>query len=49
MITGVTNGFTKIVIEGVGYRAETSGNKLTMQLGYSHPVEMGSYRARCYR
>ena len=41
MIEGVTEGFTKkLIIEGVGYRAETSGNKLVMQLGYSHPVEM---------
>jgi large subunit ribosomal protein L6 len=41
MIQGVTEGFTKkLIIEGVGYRAETSGNKLVMQLGYSHPIEM---------
>tara|TARA_B100001123_G_scaffold343419_1_gene389996 strand:+ start:99 stop:632 length:534 start_codon:yes stop_codon:yes gene_type:complete len=41
MITGVTEGFTKqLIIEGVGYRAEVTGNKLVMQLGYSHPVEM---------
>lgn len=41
MIQGVTEGYTKkLIIEGVGYRAETQGNNLVMQLGYSHPVEM---------
>lgn len=41
MITGVNQGFSKkLIIEGVGYRAETQGDKLVMQLGYSHPIEM---------
>jgi large subunit ribosomal protein L6 len=41
MVAGVTEGFRKkLIIEGVGYRAETQGKKLVMQLGYSHPVEM---------
>ena len=41
MIIGVTDGFTKVLeINGVGYRAAKSGNKLTLSLGYSHPVEM---------
>lgn len=41
MVSGVTEGYAKkLIIEGVGYRAETQGNKLVMQLGYSHPVEM---------
>ncbi|MBP3888706.1 MAG: 50S ribosomal protein L6 [Cellulosilyticum sp.] len=41
MIEGVTNGFTKVLeINGVGYRAQKSGKKLTLSLGYSHPVEM---------
>lgn len=41
MVTGVTTGFTKTLeISGVGYRAEKKGNKLVMNLGYSHPVEM---------
>lgn len=41
MVEGVTNGFTKeLEINGVGYRAAKSGNKLTLTLGYSHPVEM---------
>ncbi len=40
MIHGVTEGFT-IVLElvGVGYRASIKGQKLTLLLGYSHPVE----------
>jgi len=41
MVVGVTTGFTKVLeINGVGYRAAKSGNKLTLALGYSHPVEM---------
>jgi large subunit ribosomal protein L6 len=39
MIKGVTDGWTReLEINGVGYRAEVSGDKLTMALGYSHPV-----------
>lgn len=39
MIEGVTVGFKKILeIEGVGYRAEAQGQKLTMSVGFSHPV-----------
>lgn len=39
MVIGVTEGFKKdLEINGVGYRAEVSGNVLTMALGYSHPV-----------
>jgi len=41
MVVGVTQGFTKnLEIIGTGYRAAKSGNKLTLSLGYSHPVEM---------
>ena len=41
MIVGVKDGFKKTLqINGVGYRAAKSGNKLTLSLGYSHPVEM---------
>ena len=41
MVTGVTEGFTKeLEINGVGYRVATQGNKIVMNLGYSHPVEM---------
>lgn len=40
MIEGVTTGFKKdLTIVGIGYRAAVSGNKLTMNLGFSHPVE----------
>ncbi len=39
MVRGVTLGFTReLQIEGVGYRAEVSGKKLTLALGFSHPV-----------
>ncbi|MCD7982568.1 MAG: 50S ribosomal protein L6 [Clostridiales bacterium] len=41
MVIGVTQGYTKeLEINGVGYRAAKSGKKLTLTLGYSHPVEM---------
>lgn len=41
MVEGVTKGFTKeLDINGVGYRAAKAGKKLTLSLGYSHPVEM---------
>ncbi len=41
MVEGVVNGYSKVLeINGVGYRAAKSGNKLTLSLGYSHPVEM---------
>lgn len=40
MIEGVHTGYTKeLVIVGIGYRAAVSGNKLTLNVGYSHPVE----------
>ena len=40
MVTGVTDGFEKkLELQGVGYRAQAQGNKLTLQLGFSHPVE----------
>ena len=40
-IHGVKDGFVKkLEINGVGYRAAKSGKKLTLTLGYSHPVEM---------
>ncbi len=41
MVVGVTEGYEKkLEINGVGYRASKSGKKLTLNLGYSHPVEM---------
>jgi large subunit ribosomal protein L6 len=39
MVKGVTDGFErKLEINGVGYRAEVAGQKLTMALGFSHPI-----------
>lgn len=39
MITGVSRGFErKLELVGVGYRAQAQGKKLTLSLGYSHPV-----------
>lgn len=41
MVIGVTEGFAKTLeIHGVGYRAQVQGNKLTLQLGFSRPVEI---------
>jgi large subunit ribosomal protein L6 len=41
MVIGTSTGFTKTLnMIGVGYRASTSGNQLTLNLGYSHPVVM---------
>ena len=41
MVHGVTAGFEKkLEVNGVGYRAAKSGNTPTLNLGYSHPVEM---------
>ena len=41
MVVGVTTGYEKkLEVNGVGYRAAKSGKKLTLNLGYSHPVEM---------
>ena len=38
-VTGVSEGFKKeLDIVGIGYRAEVAGQKLTLALGYSHPV-----------
>ena len=41
MVVGVHSGFTrKLEINGVGYRASMQGNKIILNLGFSHPVEM---------
>jgi large subunit ribosomal protein L6 len=41
MVAGVSQGFEKVLeIVGVGYRAEKSGEKLIIRIGYSHPVEV---------
>ena len=41
MVVGVSTGYQKVLeVNGVGYKAAKAGNKLTLNLGYSHPVEM---------
>lgn len=41
MVVGVTKGFSRTLeINGVGYRAAKSGNKLNLTLGFSHPLEL---------
>lgn len=41
MVTGVSTGFSKrLLITGVGYKAELKGKKLLLTLGYSHPILM---------
>ena len=43
MVVGVSNGFEKkLTLVGVGYRAQLQGNKLTLALGYSHPIEFAA-------
>ena len=40
MVVGVSTGFTReLTIIGVGYKAEVKGNKIVLNLGYSHPIE----------
>ncbi len=40
MVVGVVGGFKKVlIIEGVGYKASVSGQKLTLNVGYSNPSE----------
>ncbi len=40
MVKGVSEGFSKsLEIHGVGYRAAAAPNNLTLQLGFSHPIE----------
>ncbi|BHH84281.1 50S ribosomal protein L6 [Desulforhopalus sp. 52FAK] len=40
MVVGVVDGFQKVLmIEGVGYKANVSGSTLTLNVGYSNPVE----------
>jgi large subunit ribosomal protein L6 len=39
MVTGVAKGFeTKLQLVGVGFRAQAQGDKLNLQIGFSHPV-----------
>ena len=41
MVTGVSTGFTKsITINGVGFKAQVQGNKLVLNIGFSHPVNV---------
>lgn len=41
LVEGVTKGYEKrLEIVGVGYRAQATGKKITLTLGFSHPVEM---------
>jgi large subunit ribosomal protein L6 len=41
MVEGVTNGYRKTLeISGVGYRAGRFGSNLTLQVGFSHPVQV---------
>lgn len=43
MIEGVTKGHEKkLEIRGVGYRAQATGTKITLSIGFSHPVELHS-------
>ena len=40
MVTGVTDGYEKqLLLSGIGYRAETKGNNLVLNVGYSNPVD----------
>jgi len=41
MLKGVTEGYTeKLILEGIGYKAEVVGTNLNMALGFSHPVKV---------
>jgi len=41
MVVGVNTAYTKkLIIEGVGYKADAKGQTLTMALGFSHPVKL---------
>jgi large subunit ribosomal protein L6 len=41
MVIGVTQGFTKnLTLVGVGYKAAQNGKNITLNVGYSHPVEV---------
>jgi len=41
MVTGVTKGFEKkLVINGIGFKVTTTGSKLVLNIGFSHPIEV---------
>ena len=43
MVVGVTNGYTKkLIINGVGYKAQLVGKKLVLNIGFSHLIELNS-------
>ena len=43
MVLGVSDGFTKTLeLQGVGYRATQAGEKVTLAVGFSHPVEFAA-------
>lgn len=41
LVEGVTKGYKKtLIVNGVGFKTAVSGNKLTLNIGFSHPVEI---------
>jgi len=41
MVDGVSKGFEKkLIVEGIGFKADLKGDKLALSLGFSHPVEV---------
>lgn len=41
MVIGVTNGYTKsLLINGIGYKVAATPSKLTLNIGFSHPIEV---------
>ena len=41
LVNGVTNGYTKsLIINGVGYKVAKQGNKVVLNVGFSHPIEV---------
>ncbi len=43
MVEGVTNGFSRrLEVAGVGYRAQQVGKDVVLQVGFSHPVQVGA-------
>ena len=41
MVKGVTEGYTKsLLVNGIGYKVAATPNKLTLNIGYSHPIEV---------
>ena len=41
MVNGVTKGFSRtLIVNGVGFKCQVAGNKLTLNIGFSHPVNV---------